>query len=190
MPIVLAVLKDAIVQILKITLMKNRFTSQLNKSLFSLPAALLFFALIVSLESKAQEKRALSGEMATCLIKLPAKNRQNSNERALPTNHQAALNQMGYFDKITDVPPLENIPIEIHYPDGTPGEKVVILVQDGGLLDNGNNLKVAKLDHENKLSFSFQVTDHPGIHRVMLKKEMDTKVIQLWVGPESDPIKN
>lgn len=154
------------------------------RSLLLLAASTCVLSLFFSFESKAQEKRAVHGEKATCLVKIPGKNNGNDNEKALPTDHQAILNQMGYFDKITDIPPLENIPIEIHYPDGSPGEKVVILVHDGGLLDNGNNVKVAKLDHENKLSFSFQVTDHPGIHRVMLKKELDTKVVQLWVGPE------
>jgi hypothetical protein len=158
-------------------------------------AVLLIF--VSSSESKAQVRRAVSGERATCVVKVAGteKANANSNEKrdininAKPRTHRAELNQIGHFDRIANIAPLETVPVEIFYPDGKPGDQVVIAVQDGGMLDNGNRVKVAKLDNQRKLSFTFQVTDHPGIHRVMLRKDLDSKVVQLWVGPEPAPTK-
>lgn len=91
-------------------------------------------------------------------------------------------NEFGLFDRISDVSPLEVIPIAMAYPEGNEGEKVVIIVQDGGQLDNGKRVKLVQLDKRKKVSFDFQVTSSPGIYRVMLRKGNDTKVLQFWVG--------
>jgi len=81
------------------------------------------------------------------------------------------------------------MPVEIFYPDGKEGEKVVVSVWDGGLLDNGESVKVVYLDNEKKCVFNFQVTRSLGLFRLLLFKGTDQKVVQFWVGAERKPVK-
>jgi hypothetical protein len=81
------------------------------------------------------------GEMATCKIMV--------NDKIFTVNP----NQLGYFDKVLGLKSGAVIPVEVYYPNGIQGQKVVISVVDGGSLDEGNGLRVAKLDDQKKLSF-------------------------------------
>ncbi|MEO6729774.1 MAG: hypothetical protein ABIN01_01060 [Ferruginibacter sp.] len=100
------------------------------------------------------------------------------------------LNQLGYFEQVSNIQPLQNIPIEIAYPNGRPGDRVIVAVADGGTLDNKEKAKMLQLDIQKKLAFNFQAASDPGIYRIFLRKGKDTKVIRLWVGPEPLPVKN
>jgi hypothetical protein len=115
----------------------------------------------------AQIRPAVDGEMATCKIM--------ANDKIFTVNP----NQLGYFDKVSGLKPGALIPVEVYYPKGIKGQKVVISVVDGGSLDEGKGLRVDRLDDQKKLSFHFKVYGI-GIHQIRLQKGNDIKVVQLW----------
>src|SRR5436309_3152424 len=55
-------------------------------------------------------------------------------------------NAGGYFQRIANIQKLATVPIEISYPDGNAGDKIVLSVLDGGTLDNAKMVKVVQLD--------------------------------------------
>ncbi|MEJ7685317.1 MAG: hypothetical protein WKG06_47240 [Segetibacter sp.] len=91
---------------------------------------------------------------------------------------------MGSFDRVSDIQPWQIVPIEIFYPKGRRGEKVVLSVEDGGTFDNNKRVKVLPLDSQNKISFNFRVAGDEGIYTITLSKGNDTKEVKLWVGSE------
>lgn len=139
--------------------------------LFFATISLLLF-LSFSMHVNAQDKRAIDGEMAICKITVDKK------------IYQPLPNQVGCFDMISNIKPLATIPVEVSYSNGKAGDKVILTVEDGGKLDNGKGIRIAQLDNLKKLSFSFTVSNQPGLFRVTLSKGNDTKTIQLWVGEE------
>lgn len=91
-------------------------------------------------------------------------------------------NELGIFEEVSNIQPLQTIPIEVTYPNGSRGQKVVIAAEDGGKLDDGRRVKPMQLDSQKRLVFNFQVSDQSGIFRLSLRKGNDTKTIRLWVG--------
>lgn len=99
------------------------------------------------------------------------------------------LNQAGYFDRVTNIQPLQKVTIQTTYPKGHAGEKVAVIVLDGGTLENNEKAKILQLDRKRGIDFTFQTAGDAGIYRILLRKGNDTKVVQLWVGPEPLPVK-
>jgi hypothetical protein len=91
-------------------------------------------------------------------------------------------NQDSCFSRIYNIQPLATVGIELNYPNGSKGDKVVVEVLDGGVLGNGKGVQVISLDGKRNMSFHFQVSDSLGLYRVTLRKGHDLKMIQLWVG--------
>ncbi|HEY5893346.1 MAG TPA: hypothetical protein VIT91_08960 [Chthoniobacterales bacterium] len=91
--------------------------------------------------------------------------------------------QYGFFDRVL-IGPSAKVPVQVTYPDGEPGEKVIVEVEDGGQLDNNSILAVQALDDEKRLAFVFQATDQTGIFRITLRKGDDVKTLNFWAGPE------
>lgn len=140
----------------------------------------LLFTMIFSLSAKAQEQitsQLEEGKTVTCKIQVNNK------------TYELSPNEIGYFPRKANIPPLDSVPIEITYPSGRTGEKVLISIIDGGKLDNGKAVKVVTLDNQNKLSFGFKVANYPGLYRVLVKKGNDTNIVQLWVGAEPASVK-
>ncbi|HYV91429.1 MAG TPA: hypothetical protein VE978_06585 [Chitinophagales bacterium] len=150
-----------------------------RRNFFLSAAAILLAAVSFSFPLLAQSQRAADSERSTCKIKVNDK------------YYEPRLNQFGYFDRISNLPLDATVTVEISYPDGSDGEQVVISVEDGGKLDNGKTVKVAQLDNQKKLSFSFRfIADDPGVYRITLRKGNDEKVVQLWAAaPTSSTIK-
>lgn len=174
---------------------------------------ILFFALlyfIVNLASIdtafAQATRAVMGEMATCKLTVntnlvnsgvdkftKANSANNSFQKAsrIPNKiYQLKPNQLGLFDQVSNIQPLQIVPVEVSYPQGKTGEKVILAAEDGGRFDNGKMFSILQLDAQRKVSFNFQVSDQSGIFHVSLRKGNDIKVIQLWVGHDPFSVKN
>ena len=175
----------------------NKIISKLKGFRFYLVYAVtgLLFTTAVSIHAKAQHKRAINGEMAICKLQPNTNgnaNKTTENNTRLKQVRVEDLypNQIGYFDQISGIQPLETVIIEISYPDGNVGEKVLLSAEDGGKFENGKRIKLLQLDNQKKVFFDFQVSDQLGIYRVSLRKGNDTKVVQLWVGPEHSPSQN
>lgn len=150
-----------------------------------------FFIFIVPGNSNAQVQSrftnnpAVDGEMAFCTIKVD--NVQKRGRRLVTTDsksYKVTPNQNGSFDQVSDIKPLQKVPIEVYYPHGRSGEKVVISVEDGGTLDGNKRVRAVLLNGQNKISFNFQTAAAPGIYTIKLYKGDDIKEVQLWVGPE------
>src|SRR4051812_19036707 len=75
-------------------------------------------------------------EPATCNVKrtpVVSNNATAANNRTKATTLQA--NEIGYFNRITNLLPQEKILVELLYPQGKAGEQLVISVEDGGDID-------------------------------------------------------
>ncbi len=124
------------------------------------------------------------GENATCTIKV--------GEKYVVTKP----NQIGHFNRVYNIPPLSIVPIEVYYPDGKAGEKVVITALDGGTVLEGTDPakgsigRSTDLNEQKKCVFNFMLTENSGLFRITVAKGTDMKVVQIWVGPESLPFKN
>lgn len=146
---------------------------------------------------QAQEKRAIKGELATCQVDITQfavqESKSPSASKISPAaikTHKPLLNQAGYFDRVSNLQPQQQVSVQLVYPKARAGEKIAIMVLDGGTLDNNKKDKVVQLGRDKKVMFNFQPAHDPGIYRIVLRKGVDTKVVQLWVGPEPLPVKN
>lgn len=144
-------------------------------------------ALLVSPTANAQEKRLIKGEMATCEISMLAAG--DRGKAADQKKYAPPLNQLGYFDMITNIRPHQQFMVQVAYPRAARSEKAWVIVLDGGLLDNGRKEQVVQLDAHRRLMFNFKAGASPGIYRVVVRKGSDSKVIQFWVGPETATVK-
>lgn len=138
----------------------------------------LFFAINISIllvaSTAGAEAQVNRGAREKTLCKMKMNNK----------DYQLFSNTNGHFLSLADVRPFTIIPIEVSYPQGIPGEKIVISAEDGGTLDNKRAVMVGSLDDQKRCVFNFQVTDQKGIFEVALRKGKDRKVIQLWVGDD------
>jgi hypothetical protein len=70
----------------------------------------------------------------------------------------------GKFEPVT-VEPLATSDVAMQFPESFASKSVVVQALDGGQLGIGNS---ATIDQNAMLSFTFQVTDQPGVHRVLV----------------------
>lgn len=98
--------------------------------------------------------------------------------------YELTPNQVGAFQRIY-VKPSEQIPVQVAYPEGKPGETVTIEAEDSGRVVGAKGwVSLEQLDEQSALSFVFQVSENLGTHRVLLRKGRDVKVLDFWVGNE------
>jgi hypothetical protein len=93
------------------------------------------------------------------------------------------LNQAGRFNRVRVVPN-KALPVSVEYAEGEPGQNVVVEVEDGGELGNGKGVEVVKLDSQRQVNFSFKADATPGKYQVVLRKGVDEKVLEFWVGED------
>jgi hypothetical protein len=98
---------------------------------------------------------------------------------------KVSCNQVGNFQRIV-VGPEEQIPVKVNFPDAQPGDAVAVEVKDGGHMNVSDMAKVLKLDTEKTLQFKFQPTAQAGIYRIALRKGAKVRVLNFWVGPETE----
>lgn len=102
-------------------------------------------------------------------------------------DYRLTPNQVGTFQRIY-VQPGETVPIAISYPNGQPGDPVLIEAEDSGKLraqaggGGGNVGMTGRLNDQRTVEFAFEVSQNRGIHRVLLRKGNDVKVLDFWAG--------
>ena len=72
-------------------------------------------------------------------------------------------NSTGQFESVT-VDPSANSSVALQFPASLTNKSVAIEALDGGTLSTNSGT----IDANGNLSFSFQVTDQPGVHRVVV----------------------
>lgn len=157
-----------------------------------LPLLLVFlFFIIFSIDTSAQGMRMEKGEAASCIIKVnnPGATGKMKNTPSPVKIHEVSPNQYGVFEQVSNIRRSEKVLLELSYPSAKPGEKVVVIVLDGGSLDNGKKVKAMTINDQRKCPFAFSVTENAGLYRLLVRKENDAKVIRLWVGEDITAIK-
>jgi hypothetical protein len=85
----------------------------------------------------------------------------------------------GTFDPVT-VNPLDPMNVQLQFPVTAAGIATVIQVMDGGLLGIDGNSAV--IGQDGTLSFPFQVSDVPGLYRVLvISNDQTIAQVQFWV---------
>jgi hypothetical protein len=160
--------------------MKAKINQRRNRRyLLPVIAAGLFITLALPLILTTRGSAAVDGQMAYASMSLGTLKYKDMTP-----------NQDSCFSRIYNVQPLATVGIEINYPNGNKGDKVIVRVEDGGVLGNGKGVLVIPLDANKKINFNFQVSDSPGLYRVTLRKGSDEKTVQLWVGLPPQLVKN
>ena len=159
---------------------EHKPSMQKHPGLLLLTTFLLLFVFQKTLTAQISNS---SGEQVKCFIKRNSNNGTNK-LRTDNVTYELKENQIGNFNCIYNILPFEKIPIEMVYPKGVAGENVVISVEDGGKLDNNKGLKVVPLDRKKTAAFVFIAAADPGMYRLLITKGQESKVVQLWVGPD------
>ncbi len=85
----------------------------------------------------------------------------------------------GIFDPVT-VNPLDAMNVQLQFPVTAAGIATVIQVMDGGLL--GIDGSSAVIGQDGTLSFPFQVSDVPGLYRVLvISNDQTVAQVQFWL---------
>jgi hypothetical protein len=111
-------------------------------------------------------------EVAVCKIQINNK------------NFELKPNSGGYFQRIANIEKNAIVPVEVAYPNGNVGDKIVLTVLDGGSVDSNKAVAVVPLDGDKKCVFNFHVTNQVGLFRVLMTNGEDQKIVQVWVGAE------
>ncbi len=90
-------------------------------------------------------------------------------------------NQVGNFPEIS-VRPQTAINISVVYPAGQANEKVTLTALEGGNLGNGLATQDVTLDSLKTATFSFATGSGRGLYRVSVRKGIDEKILEFWVG--------
>lgn len=53
---------------------------------------------------------------------------------------------------------------------------------DGGVLENGNTVKITSLDKVRSVRFKFTVSEQDGTHRILVRKGSQNSMFDFWVG--------
>jgi hypothetical protein len=90
--------------------------------------------------------------------------------RADNTLYRLTPNDNGYFGQV-DVQANQKLAVKVYLPDGESGQNYIVQVEDGGALlgQKFPSAQVAQLNDAQQLSFNYQVSDQPGIYRVILR---------------------
>jgi hypothetical protein len=78
---------------------------------------------------------------------------------------QADSSSTGTFETVT-VDASANSDVKLQFPASLASKTVTIAAMDGGALTNGGG--TSSIGTDGSLLFSFQVSDQPGVHRVMV----------------------
>lgn len=149
-----------------------KIKTSIQKTLSVSPCTFLLMN-IFSISAFSQTQRVPGNETAVCTITIGNK------------TYTPKLNEGGRFNRIYHIPAGAAIPVEIFYPGGTAGEKLIFAAEDGGSFDNGKAVQVIELSSEKKINIIFHVTNDEGLFRITVRKGNDIKTIQLWAG--NDP---
>jgi hypothetical protein len=90
-----------------------------------------------------------------------------------------ASSASGVFDPVT-VNPLDAMNVQLQFPITATGIATVIQVMDGGVLGiDGSSVIIGE---DGTLSFPFQVSDVPGLYRVLvISNDQTIAQVQFWV---------
>jgi len=100
--------------------------------------------------------------------------------------HLYTPNAVGSFPRI-QVSPNQNLPAELFFSAGKPGETILVTAVDGGLVDGRPSALRTQLDVANKVAFKFTAGEAPGIYRVTVRRGREVKALEFWVG-ETPPV--
>jgi len=119
----------------------------MNKFIFAVLAAPLFFAncWIATAQEVAQSDEIKDGDTGEII--------------------QADISSTGTFQSVT-VDASANSDIKLQFPVSLASKTVTIGALDGGTLTSGGG--TSSIDGDGSISFSFQVSDQPGIHRIIV----------------------
>ncbi len=78
---------------------------------------------------------------------------------------QADSNSTGHFETVT-VDASANSDVKLQFPTSLASKTVAVAALDGGTLTGGGG--TSSIGEDGSLSFSFQVSDQPGVHRVVV----------------------
>jgi len=106
-----------------------------------------------------------------------------ANIRVAGKSYHLNADGAGDFERI-HIEPKQKIAVQVSYPQGEPGAKIIVEVVDGGHLDNKTIVQVQSLDAARSVAFNFQASDPTGIYRVTLRYGADLKELNFWAGPE------
>jgi len=90
-------------------------------------------------------------------------------------------NQVGTLVPRLDVKLNDTVAVELRYPEGTPGDRVVAVVEDGGQLNEKQRSLIMTLDDQQKVNFQFTANGGAGIFRVTLRHGGDQKELEFWM---------
>jgi hypothetical protein len=101
------------------------------------------------------------------------------------TVYRLVPNDNGYFGQI-DIPAKQKMNVQVYEPNGQAGDNYIVQVEDGGSLlgQRFQGAQAAPLNDAQELNFQYQVSNQPGIYRVVLRSGGDVSVLNFWVGPE------
>jgi hypothetical protein len=92
-------------------------------------------------------------------------------------------NALGLFPRVL-LDKEQTVPISLSYPDGEPGEVLVISAEDGGQVNSSIPVQTVKLDENRQVNFRFTTTQNEGVFRVTLRRAAEQQQFDFWVGPE------
>ena len=98
-------------------------------------------------------------------------------------SYELKPNIAGIFEQV-HIEPKAKIAVQINYPHGEAGEKVIVESEDGGVFANNKIVQVQELDAAGNLNFTFNATEQYGIFRVTLRRASDMEELHFWSGPE------
>ncbi|HRP31477.1 MAG TPA: hypothetical protein PKV73_06280 [Agriterribacter sp.] len=124
-------------------------------------------------------------EPALCTVQFNSpQEASNSTTKDVAKTYHLKPNQMGAFGPVYNIHPMQKLTIEMTYPKGKSGQIIVIETLDGGLLGNKKIVQALSLNNQYKIVFNFLSGEDPGLYRISLRKDMDVKEVQFWVGPQ------
>ena len=92
-------------------------------------------------------------------------------------------NAWGLFPRVL-VPAEGTVRVTVAYPSGQPQDPVVIQAEDGGAIDKEKTVQTVTLNESKSLTFDFKTDQQDGVYRVTIRKGLDQKRLEFWVGQE------
>lgn len=185
---------------------------------FLLPAAILFTALTVAVwwidhDSAGERENAPTGistaspSAAVLAPSLPsAAPRRASTFRESPARPEPVppkgvakvsmgervitpRNRVAHFERIK-VGRVQEIPIEVSWPDDRTSTEVLAHAIHGGSIDRGTNARRIPLTPGEPVKFTFTSGNGVGLYQVLLRRGTQEEVLEFWVPtthPKNDP---
>lgn len=100
------------------------------------------------------------------------------------TQRTLSSNQVGQFPRVY-TRASSDVSARITYPEGQPGERVIVEVLDGGVLSPDTVMaKAFTLDASGSFDLNYTLSANDGTHRLALRKGTDVKMLEFWVGQD------